>query len=107
MAEITEEEEREAEKNRATHQVRATQIAEQCAFAYVQLSPQGIQACKMVELLFEEFTKELALLLPDQFRTAVCLQCLEEASMWAKKSITTYDKFVTDKEKVNGHNHDD
>lgn len=88
------EEEQKLEALREAHQLRAAEIVANCAFTYMSLTDRAKEACKTIEMIFEEVTHELALLLPNDFRTALCLENLELACMWAKKGISVHDQYL-------------
>jgi len=95
-------EDQDLEKLKEAHKKRAAEIVTTCAFTYMSLSDRAKEACKTVEMIFEEVTHELALMLPGEFRTALCLENLELACMWAKKAISVHDQYLTKLEKGNG-----
>lgn len=90
------------EKNPAMeeHKNRAAAMAVSCAFTEGEPSDKAKEACKMIEAMFEEIVYHLSLTLPPNFRTALCLEHMETACLFAKKSIHTHDKQITDKENI-------
>lgn len=94
---------KEMEEARKAHEARASEIASKCAFAAQPISERAKEASKTLEMIFEELTKEIALFLPTDFRTALVLEHLECACMWAKKAIHVHDLYLINlKDQQNG-----
>lgn len=91
---------------RAKHKARATEVVESCAFQDRQMSPQAVEACGTITMLFQEVAMELGYILPNGFRGGNCLESLETACMWAKKAIQEHDHLIQlqQKEQGNGKN---
>lgn len=86
------------DKANKMHWDHAAKVVETCEYSYITPSEKAEQACRSVEEIFKACTQELAILLPNSFRSTECLANLELASMWAKKSICVYDKEMSKKE---------
>lgn len=105
MEEIKEDE--GMQKVREAHLKRAADIVKSCHFTEPKLTEGASHASRTIELIFEEMTRELALLLPRDFRTALCLENLESACLWAKKAIYVHDiATAIREEKTNGPSND-
>lgn len=95
------------QKVREAHLKRAADIVKNCYFTEPALSQGATQASRTIELIFEEMTRELAILLPGDFRTVLCLENLENACLWAKKAIQVHDiATAIREEKTNGPSND-
>lgn len=97
--ELVKKSDQEMEALREAHKKRAIEIATKCGFTEKPLSDRAKEACKILEIIFEEATTEIAAMLPGEFRTALCLEHLENACMWAKKSIHAHDLYIANLEK--------
>lgn len=94
MEEVKKSEEEQTKLNqmRDAHKKRSRDIAAKCNFADKPLSDGAKEAANIIEIIFEEATTEIAMMLPGEFRTALCLEHLEAACMWAKKAIYSHDQ---------------
>lgn len=74
---------------------RAEQMVKLCYYDLPITGANSVDQSKTfdtIDDIFTALTQELSLVLPSDWRSNEVLQCLEEACMWAKKSIAIYFK---------------
>lgn len=96
----------ETERLKAQH---AKNVEEMLDNALIKEEPMDVQAeeiSKLLETIYYEFTKQVLLCLPNNFRTVSALDKIEESLSAAKKSIRMQDRLMRQRiekqEQMNG-----